>query len=269
MSGPAPAEPAPTQPAAAFNRLQAAAFLRRWLARRGAGTADGSRPAVPAGAPLPPRAWRHYRHFAWVVHEQRILVLVLGFLSGGCLLAWSAAWSLGKKPAVVIRAGPSLKAAAAAQSGSSEVSYDQLAFFLHGCLPLLHSTDDAGHPLLPLAQGVVAPDVYRDAEARLDSSAADILANRMTQTLTLTGVSDVVSDPRSGRAAAYVRGYLTVTLRRAEARFFPWRGRVLLAVNSAGRLNPYPFYLLACEERTGPRALAWDMEREGRNSPPP
>ena len=27
---------------------------------------------------LPPAAWRHYRHFSWVIYEQRLLVLVLG-----------------------------------------------------------------------------------------------------------------------------------------------------------------------------------------------
>jgi hypothetical protein len=55
-----------------------------------------------------------------------------------------------------------------------------------------------------------------------------------------------------------LRGYLTVTVRHAEAQFFPWRARVLLAVNPVSRLNPYPFYLLRCEERTGPEAPAWD-----------
>ena len=262
MTQPVSAEPAEPPEEGDVHRLQAAAFWRRWRLRRPSGDSAIPDFRVPPSAPIPPEAWRHYRHFSWVVHEQRLVVLVLGFLFGGCALVWTAAWQLRTKPPLVLRAGPSLKAAAAAFYGFPEISYDQLAFFLHGCLPLLHSTDDAGHPLLPLAQGVVAPDVYREAEARLDASAPDVLANRMTQSLTLTGVSDVVADAASGRAAAFARGYLTVTLRQAEARVFPWRARVLLAVNPPGRLNPYPFYLLGCEERTGPAALSWDAARE-------
>ena len=52
---------------------------------------------------------------------------------------------------------------------------------------------------------------------------------------------------------------MTVTVHRAEAQFFPWRARVLLEVNPPSRLNPYPFYLLRLEQRTGPEALAWDQ----------
>jgi hypothetical protein len=66
-----------------------------------------------------------------------------------------------------------------------------------------------------------------------------------------------------------VRGYLTVTLRQAEAQFFPWRARTLVALNPVSRLNPYPFYLLRCEERTGPEALDWDRvgDRAGPQIP--
>ena len=31
-----------------------------------------------------------------------------------------------------------------------------------------------------------------------------------------------------------------------------------MEVNPVGRLNPYPFYLLRLEQRTGPEALTWD-----------
>ena len=160
---------------------------------------------------------------------------------------------------------PSLKEAAARFYGFPEVSYDQLAFFLHGCLPLLYAADDSGHPLLPLVQGLVAPEVYREAERRLDGSGPAMLAHRMTQSLTLSGVSDVIADAKSGRAAAYVRGYITVTVRHAEAEFYPWRAQVVLAVNPASRLNPYPFYLLSCEPRTGPSAPGWDRTHRGRD----
>jgi hypothetical protein len=220
---------------------------------------------IPDRIELPPAVWRHYRHFAWVVHEQRLLLLLLASLLAAAGMAWLLAWDLRRKPPLVVRAPASLKEPAAAFYGVPEVSYDQMAFFLHGCLPLLYAADEEGHRFLPLAQGLVAPAIYSDAERRLTAAAPAASAHRLTQSLTLTGISDVVADARSRRAAAYVRGYLTVTLRHAEAEFFPWRGQVMLEVNPPGRLNASPFYLARLEERTGPAAPAWDRAHdEGR-----
>ena len=246
------------------HRLQAAHFLKRWRSRRRPPGESGDAAGVPESARLPREVWTHYRHFAWVIHEQRLLVLVLGVFLAGCLSVWALAWNLSRKSPVVVRAGPSLKEAAAKYYGEPDVAYDAVAFFLNGCLPLLYSVDDSGHPLFALVQGMVAPEIYSQAERRLNSSGPEVKANRVTQGLALTGVSDVVADARSGRAAAYVRGYLTVTLRHAEAQFFPWRAQVLLAVNPVSRLNPYPFYVLRCEERTGPEAPAWDSAHDNR-----
>jgi len=247
------------------HRLQAAALWRRWQARRRRAEPAPAAGQVPAEVALPPEAWRHYRHFSWVIYEQRLVFLVLTFLLMSSALVWSLAWHLQRKPPVVVRAAPSLKEAAAAYYGTPEISYDQMVFFLHGCLPLLYAADDQGHLLLPLAQGLVAPEIYREAELRLDESGKDMLANKMTQNLTITGVADVVADSKSGRAAARLSGYVTVTVHRAEVQFFPWRARVLLEVNPASRLNPYPFYLLRLEQRTGPEALAWDQTPDEAN----
>jgi hypothetical protein len=219
----------------------------------------GRMESLSADLTLPPTVWHHYRHFAWVIYEQRLLVLVLGFLLAACGLVWALALSLQSKPPVVVRAPPSLKEAAAEYSGRPEVSYDQTAFFLHGCLPLLYALDDGGHRFLPLAQGLVAPEIYTAAERRLDQAGSTVRANRITQSLTITGVSDLVADLPSRRAAASVRGYVTVTVRRAQAEFYPWRGRILLEVNPPSRLSPWPFYLLRFEDRIGAAALAWDQ----------
>ncbi len=246
------------------HRLQAAAFLRRWDLRRRFARKPAGAAGVPGSADMPGEAWTHCRHFSWVIHEQRLVVLILGVFLAVCIAVWALAFDLGGRRPVVVRAGPSLKEAAAAYYGVPDVSYDAVAFFLNGCLPLLYSIDDSGHPLLPLAQGLVAPEVYGDAERRLGAAGPDVQANRMTQALALTGVTDVVTDARSGRAAAYVRGYLTVTVRHAEAQFFPWRAQVLLSINPVSRLNPYPFYILRCEERTGPEAPSWDSAHDNR-----
>jgi len=248
------------------HRLQAAALWRRWQARGRRAAPVAAVDSVPNEAPLPPGAWRHYRHFSWVIHEQRLMLLILGVLLTACALVWTVALHLGHKPPVVVRAAPSLKEAAAAFYGVPEISYDQVAFFLNGCLPLLYAIDDGGHPLLPLAQGLVAPEIYSDAEKRMNQSGADVAANRMTQSLSITGLTEVVADARSGRAAAHLSGYLTVTVHGTQARFFPWRARVL-EVNPGSRLNPYPFYVLQFEPRTGPEALAWDLDDAGPPQP--
>jgi hypothetical protein len=245
------------------HRLQAAAIWRRWRSRPDRARAGAAKPAIPEDIPLPAEAWKHYRHFSWVLHEQRLLVLVLGSLLAAVAMVWCMAWRLREKQPVVVRAAPSLRQAAASFYGAPVVSYSQLAFFLSACLPLLYAVDGKGHPLLPLAQGAVAPDIYAAAESRLDRSMKDVLAHAMTQALAISSITGVVADPASGRAAAYVRGYLTVTSGGSEARFFPWRARVLVEANPASRLDPYPFYLVRSEERVGPDAPAWDAPPGG------
>jgi hypothetical protein len=238
--------------------MQAAALWRRWRARPEGARPDAANAGIPDGVPMPASVWRHYRHFSWVLCEQRLLLLVLGALLAAGAMVWCMALHLRDRQPVVVRSGPSLKEAASAYYGAPGISYNQLAFFLNACLPLLYAIDGTGHPLLPLAQGFVAPEIYDAAQARLDRSRKEVLANSMTQALSISAITDVVADPSSGRAAAYVRGYLTVTARRAEARFFPWRARVLVEANPASRLNPYPFYIVRSEERIGPAAAAWD-----------
>ncbi len=238
--------------------LQARAFLRRWRNRPRTAQPASATDALPAEVSLPSIVWQHYRHFAWVVHEQRLMMLVLALLFATDALVWTAVFQLDRKAPLVVRAAPSLKEAAATFYGATPVSYDQLVFFLQGSLPLLYSLDERGHPLLPLAQGLVAPDVYHEAERRLTASERDVRANRMTQSLTITGVSDVVADSKSGRAAAYVRGYLTITVPQQNATFFPWRAQALLEANPVSQLNPYPFYLLRLEKKLGAEAVAWD-----------
>jgi hypothetical protein len=238
------------------HRLQAAAIRRRWRTRPA--PAPAAPPGIPGSVPLPAEAWRHYRNFSWVLFEQRLFLLVLGALLAAGALVWCMALRLREREPVVVRSAPSLKDAAAAYYGTPAISYNQLAFFLNACLPLLYAIDGAGHPLLPLAQGFVAPEIYGAAEARLDRSAKDAKAHAMTQSLAISAITGVVADPASGRAAASVRGTLTVTARRSEARFFPWRARVLVEANPVSRLNPYPFYIVRSDERIGPAAAAWD-----------
>jgi hypothetical protein len=240
------------------HRLQAAAIWRRWRTRPEQRNGAADRAAIPGDIPLPAEAWRHYRHFSWVLFEQRLLVLALGSVLAAGSMVWGTAIRLHERPPVVVRAESSLKEAATAYYGTPGVSYNQLAFFLNACLPLLYAIDGAGHPLLPLAQGLVAPEIYDAAEARLDKSAKDVRAHAMMQALAITAITGVVADLESGRAAATVRGYLTVTARGVEARFFPWRARVLVEANPPSRLNPYPFYVLRSEERIGPAAPSWD-----------
>ena len=244
--------------------LQATAFLNRWRSRRGRAAPHPAAESIPTHAELPLALRGHFRSFAWVVHEQRLMLLLLAAVASCTTAVWALALHLERKPPVVVRAAKTLKESAAAFYGTSQVSYDQMAFFLHGCLPLLYAASDSGYPLLPLAQGLVDPEIYRAAEQRLRTVAPELKSNQMTQSLALTGFADVVADSQSGRAAAYVRGFLAVTVRNSGVTFFPWRAQVIVEANPLGRLNPYPFYVIGLETKTGPEALAWDTTHDNR-----
>lgn len=232
------------------HRLQARSILRRWRARLALQRVPA--PTVPERPAWPEAAERHYRQLSWVVHEQRLFALTLAALGSACGLVWMAAWGLRTKPAVVLRAKPTLKEAAAAYYGIPDISYDQVVFFLHACLPLLYEGDENGHAWLPLAEGLVAPEVYDAAERRLAASDGPRRVHLMRQALTIARVGHFVADSRAGRAAAEVEGELTVAPADAPAKSFPWSGRVILAVNPGSRLDPYPFYLLALDTASGP-----------------
>lgn len=206
---------------------------------------------VPDRITLPRAVAHHYRALAWVEHEQRLVVCLLAALFAGCGLIWLQAARLAHKPALLVRAGPSLAEAAARFRRSEDVPYDQLAFFLNGCVPLLYADREGGHPLLPLAEGVVAPEICREAEQRLSAHAPERAARAISQFLALETVTDVIVDAKAGRAAARLRGRLVVTARGAPARELPWAAHAVLAVNPGSRLDPYPFYLVLLQPEGG------------------
>jgi hypothetical protein len=202
--------------------------------------------------PLPPAAERHYRAFAFVVHEQRLMALLLAGVAAATGLIWLTAASLKDKPAVVVRAPRSLREAAEQFASGTDISYDQLAFFLNGCVPLLYFVSDGRHPWLSLAEGLVSPDLCRDAEHRLDAHSHDVAAQGLSQALEMSDIDGVVSDKASGRVAAHLQGVLRVSSADAPTREYPWAARAILTANPRGRLNPYPFYLLSLEPETTP-----------------
>lgn len=202
--------------------------------------------------PLPPAAERHYRAFAFVVHEQRLMALLLGAMAAATGLIWLTAVSLKEKPAVMVRAPLSLREAAGRFASGADLSYDQLAFFLNGCVPLLYAVSDGQHPWLSLAEGLVSPDLCREAEHRFAAHSRDVAAQSLSQALELSDIDSVVSDKASGRVAARLRGVLRVSSADAAPREFPWAAKAVLTANPRGRLNPYPFYLLSLEPEVAP-----------------
>lgn len=213
---------------------------------------------------MPRDAEKRYLNFSWLIHEQRIIAMMLGVLGFAAASVWGLTFTLTVKPTLVVRAAASLKQEAAKFTGTPSVSYDQLSFFITAVLPRFYCVDENGYPFLLLLQGLVDPNLITRVESGFITSAADLKANHMTQSLTITAISDVVADDKLGRAAAYVKGYVSVTLRRTEAQVYPYRAQVLMAVNPIGLLNPYPFYVLKCEEKLGPKALDWDLVHDNK-----
>jgi hypothetical protein len=207
---------------------------------------------------------RRLLHIAYAIHEQRLvgLVLVLLFLSS--LLIWALNFEISRKPTLVLRAPSSLKQESQRLTRSPSVSYDQLAFFTLAVLPRLYTVDENGYPFLALLQGVVDPTIISRVELGFNQLGGDLKLNHMTQTLTLTAILDVVADEKLGRVAAYVKGYLCITLNASRVKFYPYRAQILLAVNPVGLLNPYPFYVLKCEEKIGAKALEWDLQHDNK-----
>lgn len=201
---------------------------------------------------------------AFSIHEQRLVgvILALLFLASGCV--WTINYELSKKQTFVLRAPLSLKQEAQKLTGSVSISYDQLAFFIIAVLPRLYSVDENGYPFLPLIQGLIDPSIISHAEAGFNQLGSELKSNHMTQTLTVTAINDVIADEKLGRAAAYVKGNVCVTLNQARVLFYPYRAQVLLAVNPVGLLNPYPFYILKCEEKIGAKAIEWDLQHDNK-----
>lgn len=205
-----------------------------------------------APLPLPPVAERHYRAFAWVVHEQRLMALLLGTLAAATGMVWLTGAGLQNKPPVIVHAPPSLRDAADRGGAGIGLGYDSLAFFLNGCVPLLYQAESGRHPWLSLAEGLVAPEICREAERRLQSHAAEMAAKGVSQSLVISAIDQVVSDPASARVAARVSGVVRILAPAQPPRDFPWQAHAVLTANLSGRLNPYPYFLLSLETEAAP-----------------
>jgi len=207
---------------------------------------------------------RRLQQIVYSIHEQRLVALILSLLFLASAFIWALNFEFSKKPTLVLRAPSSLKQEAQTLSSSTSVSYDQLAFFIIAVLPRLYAIDGNGHPFLALLQGVVDPGILARVESGFNVLERDLKINHMTQSLTLTSILDVVSDEKLGRAAAYVKGNVCVTFNESRVKFYPYRAKILLAVNPVGLLNPYPFYVLKCEEKIGAKALEWDLQHDNK-----
>ena len=233
----------------------------RALATRQAPDTDG---VTPLTTPLPAAMQGHFRHYAWTVYLLRLLTACLIVLLLTTITVWAVAVHLDSKEPLLVRAPPSLKQRAEEYFQLTEVTFDSVTLFLATTLPLLRAVDDGGFPMLSLTRGMVSGKIYERAQAGLARDLPKIQKNMIHQHLQVTRVMNVLSDNKTRRLAAYVKGYLVVAIQKGTAStiFIPYRARVVLETNPPSKLNPSPYFLLEMEERINAAALDWDREME-------
>lgn len=206
----------------------------------------------------------HFRHYAWTVYLQRLLMANLAILIVATVVVWVMAYRLNTKQPLLVRAPQSLKQKAEDYYKLDDVTYDSVALFLTTTLPLLQAVDDGGYPMLGLTRGMVSGKIYEAARQGLERDLPKIRKNMIHQHLQVTRVMNVLADPKSRRIAAYVKGYIVVAIQKGSTApvVIPYRAHVVLENNPPSKLNPSPYFLVEKEERINNAALAWDREME-------
>lgn len=249
--------------AATRARDSAAAFFGRLAARR---RKDESGAAIVGAGTQPPEVPPGLRRRIeslvcaeqarrWLSASLAVNVLVLIAL----VVGYTATFF---RPTYAMVNPPSLKDAAIAHRTADGIDKDTLYMFLNYTLPLLNQVSPQGAPYLPLLQGAVEPSVYGKIRRDTEKNMGEVRKAMLTQNLVISGITDVIYDQNTGKLSAYVIGNLGAIAQQAAkgvaSHIIPYRARVVLTVVPPSKVNPFPFFLSALEQRYDARATAWD-----------
>ncbi len=227
--------------------------------------------SVPSEAPdIPPairKDLRNYAYVDWLRSAQRNALIVNCFVAAGLVVA---CYKAAHKRTMEIDAPPTLRQWADNFYRTDEVRIDHVGLVICSILPLLHHVDENGATFLPLLKGVVAPAIYREAEAQAMKGMGLARQFEASVNLNITSIDEVVDDKKTRRVSAFVRGYLVAAKQKPTQPELPrrieYRAEVLLEINTIGNLNSLPYTLVRRTEKTGPDALKWERERAAKKN---
>jgi len=202
------------------------------------------------------------RNYAFVEWQLRALVVALALvlsLLAGLLIANNAA---SEKRVVAVAAPPTLSELAEDYFKTDGIRVDHVTMSVWAIMTQLHHLDDGGSPFLPLLQGAVSPEIYREVEKGFRDALPGVKKDMAVQNLNITSIGDFTVDPQTKRVGCYVRGYFsTIFGQSGKFAIVPYRAELVLEQNVVGNLNPLTYTLIKRTEKIGDRALEWDRER--------
>jgi hypothetical protein len=250
-------------------------LVTRLLRRRAPGAAPSAAPAQTAfeeAAPPGEVLDRARSHGEVALMQRLVQVAVIAnlLLAGLFAVTYQVARN---RPLQQIAAPGDLRDQIRRQLDVQGVRKDDVVGFLYFVLTLKHEVSPAGAPFLPLLQGLVAADIYRDAQAEVERNLDTIKNRSMVQSLVVEDIVDLDFDPATRRVSATVIG--KVELRAANTQrggplvqSVDYRARAILDVLPPSQLNRHGYFLLAPLREVFGRqnVAAFDREMEAHRA---
>jgi len=247
------------------SRAAAASFFERLANLRRRDAALGSLPVQPAPSALSRGGARRIEALNYADQCRRWLVASVAANAVVLVLLVVALTATYFRPVYTFQGAPSLTEASKTFYADQSMDKDQLYMFINYMLVTLNQVNHQGAPYLPLLQGAVDPAIYGRTRRDVDRNLVEIRKSLITQSLIITAITDVIFDEKTNKLSAYVMGELAVIAGQSASGVkpvvIPYRARVVMGVNTPGKINPFPYFLSALEQRFDKRATEWDASQ--------
>lgn len=149
---------------------------------------------------------------------------------------------------------------------------DNIAFFLNSVLSIKHNVSEAGAPMLPLLQGFMASDIYRDTQAAIERNLDTVKQQQMVQSFTPIAYKLVEVDEKSRRIGIAVSGKISIHAMKTKRggpliNDVDYRALVVLEIVPKSQLNQSGLFMVSpLREVYGAKnVIAFDKEMEGKH----